>query len=102
MRCPEQFKGMLTGQLSEDVGEKMARWALGAPQRTLAETLALVRSAATQEALKNVAAEAKASPWNEAERASIGDAIKTRQNELRGGAVPPAQGEQSDGKNEQQ
>ncbi len=97
MRLPEQFRGMLDGQLSEDMGAQMARWAQGAPVRTAEQWVALAKTA-TLDGLKKLAEDAKKTTWNDEESSSIRDAIKARQSELRGGAVPPGNvGEKSDG-----
>lgn len=90
MRCPEQFRGVLNGQLSEDTGERMARWATGAPQHTAAEWCELAKTTATLDGLKKLAEDAKKTTWSDAERATIGDAIKARQSELKAGEVPVA------------
>jgi hypothetical protein len=93
MRLPEQFKDVLKGQLSEDMGERMARWAVGTVSKPFAEVLELVAAAVTADEAKKVANELRNSSWTKEQRDSVRSAI-----EAKAGAVPAENGEKEDGK----
>ncbi len=84
-RRPEQFSRILQGQLSEDIGEAMARWALGPagelPDAT--ETLTRLEGAVSVESVKAIAEEVRDRAWSQKQRAEIAAAIKTQTEKLK-------------------
>lgn len=102
MRMPEQFKGILRGQLSEAMGEKMARWASGNAVGDMSETLALLESADDLEALRRIVAGTRNMQWTDDQRATIKKALDARQSALKSGAVPGTTEEKKDGNEKQQ
>lgn len=78
-RRPQQFERILANgkQLSEDMGEQMARWAVGEERErvTLDGAIKRIRDASDVGALKQVAA-AIGGEWSEADRATIRQAIE--------------------------
>lgn len=102
-RRPKQFSEIMGNkqQLSEDMGEKMARWAAGSgvapapiepPESTdqwvcvdLSDALAHISGAATLAQLKLQAGKLRAIEWGSDERDAIAKAITARQAELKAG-----------------
>jgi hypothetical protein len=97
MRIPEQFATVCRGQINEEMGERMAKWAAGNPVGDLSATLAQFESAADEEALRRIAQASRGMQWTEAERVTIKKALGERQTALRSGAVPGQSEEKQDG-----
>lgn len=102
MRLPEQFQGFARGQLTEDVGEKMARWATGSAVGDMTETIAQLESAEDLEALRRIVAGTRNMQWTDEQRVTIKKTLDARQSALKSGVVPGAVEEKKDGIEKQQ
>jgi ABC-type dipeptide/oligopeptide/nickel transport system ATPase subunit len=90
MRRPAQFSRILADgrQLTEEVGEEMARWAAGNAILDVENTLTLIRDSVSVEALRQVANAQRAQPWQPEQRERIASAIKEKQLELKAPVTP--------------
>lgn len=91
VKIPEQFRPLLLekylGQpLSEDIGQALALWAAGeaanASDADCDSAIASIRAAASQDALKKVAAGLRSKAWNDSQRERIAGALEARKAEL--------------------
>jgi hypothetical protein len=85
MRRPAQFSRILADgrQLTEEVGEEMARWAAGNTLLDVETTLHLIRESVSVEALKQVAAAQRTQPWSPSQREQLAAAIKEKQSQFK-------------------
>lgn len=89
VRRPDQFADILRDgeQLSEDMGEAMARWASGSVTIGFDAALERVKAARDASALRSVASTLRSQEWNPENRAAIAQAITARQAELKAAAT---------------
>lgn len=85
MRRPAQFSDILRDgrQLTEEVGEEMARWAAGNTLLNVDSTLTQIRESTNVESVKRIAAAQSTQPWSPEQREQIRAAIKEKQSELK-------------------
>ncbi len=87
MRRPRQFERILTPgrQISEEMGEEMARWAMGpsAAPASLDAVIASMTSASNMARLGELARSQRGGSWSAEERARIKEAIDRRTAELK-------------------
>lgn len=104
IRLPEQFRGILNGQISEDMGERMARWATGTAGLSLERTLAEAEALSSIEALRVFAQNIATQPWTAEQKTAIRNALNARKVALgTAGQVPAGKAEENaDGKGTQQ
>ncbi len=80
-KCPSQFRRLLMPprQLSEEIGEEMARWAAGnAAPNPLDEVLTQLAGAATLAEVDQIAAENRSKRWSRDDGKAIARAIESR------------------------
>src|SRR5689334_4644062 len=83
IRRPKQFESILTGQLSEDMGQRMAEWASGGVKLDLDAALAKLAACATSQELRAQAGALRTQAWTAEQRNTIAQTIATRQAELK-------------------